>query len=53
MFEKLDYEVWQEFEPYHKLPQLTMNNYEKHLAKKSTENFYQLMKIQAPQVLNY
>ena len=52
-FEKIDYEVWKKFEPYFKLPRLAIATFEDYLEQNSSENFYALMKIQAPQLLNY
>lgn len=51
--DKIDYKIWQQFEPYYKLPILSVAEFEANLEQNPTENFYHLMKLQAPQMLSY
>lgn len=51
--EKLDYKIWKQFEPYYKLPILSLGEFEDYLSKDPENNFYELMKLQAPQILSY
>lgn len=52
-FEKLAYQIWQRFEPYFELSHLTISDYEDYLREDEKANFYQLMQVQAPQLLTY
>lgn len=52
-FEKLAYDIWQQFESYFKLSLLTILDYENYLKENEQANFYKLMQIQAPQLLTF
>lgn len=52
-FEKLAYKIWNEFKPHYSISRLSISDYEKHLEQDKKENFYELMRLQAPKLLTF